>query len=305
MCAASLMSVAVSGIAVNLNLFKIKLLFVLGFYNHYDWEWPGLMNHLVCMISTGFVGWLFLILIECNALEKLRFIFKRRVLPSGLSSNVDSDVENEKMRTLRIKETELPKYNLVVKNMSKIYGNFTAVKDLSIAIDESECFGLLGLNGAGKTTTFKMLTGDLKIEYGNAWIQGISLRHELKQIHQRIGYCPQFDAVLKDLSGYENLRVYCLLRGVPLFQIDRVIERFAYELNFQKHLHKQAKLYSGGNLRKLSAAIALVGNPAVVCKFFIIVQPVLIFKAPLNQQTNKIDFLEYVVHFLKHFFDKK
>lgn len=216
------------------------------------------------MLITGVVGWIILISIELDLVEKARYIFNIHTNPAPASVNQDSDVEHEKMQTVRIKETELSKYNLVVKNMSKVYGDFTAVKDLSVAIDASECFGLLGLNGAGKTTTFKMLTGDLRIEHGNAWIQGISLRHQMKKIHQRIGYCPQFDAVLTDLSGYENLRIFCLLRGVPRFQIDRVIERFAYELNFHKHLHKQAKHYSGGNLRKLSAAIALVGNPAVI-----------------------------------------
>ncbi|ROV55654.1 ATP-binding cassette domain-containing protein, partial [Limosilactobacillus reuteri] len=75
-----------------------------------------------------------------------------------------------------------------------------------------DCFGLLGLNGAGKTTTFKTLTGEIPIEYGDAFINGISLKKHMAKACQLIGYVPQYDAMLQELSGYETLKIFALIR---------------------------------------------------------------------------------------------
>lgn len=127
-----------------------------------------------------------------------------------------------------------------------------------------ECFGLLGSNGAGKTTTFKMLSGDETISFGNAWIKGNSLKTSLKKVHRHIGYCPQFDALIVDLTGRETLRLFALMRGVPSDKIPHLTLCLAKEFGFVKHLDKQVKAYSGGNKRKLSTVLALLGNPSVI-----------------------------------------
>lgn len=121
-----------------------------------------------------------------------------------------------------------------------------------------ECFGLLGVNGAGKTSTFKMLTGDGSISSGEAWVDGISVKTDMNKVHKRIGYCPQFDALLDDLTGRETLRIFALLRGVPGRDIKRISEQLADEFNFTKHLDKRIKAYSGGNKRKLSTALVII-----------------------------------------------
>lgn len=109
-----------------------------------------------------------------------------------------------------------------------------------------------------------MLTGDEKISYGEAWVRGISLKTNMKRVHQEIGYCPQFDALIDDLTGRETLRMFCLLRGVPGMYITSISLKLANELNFMQHLDKKVKEYSGGNKRKLSTAVSLIGNPVVV-----------------------------------------
>lgn len=78
------------------------------------------------------------------------------------------------------------------------------------------------------------------------------------------GYCPQFDALIGELTGRETLTMYCLLRGIPNRRITSMVLNLAADLNFIKHIDKRVKMYSGGNKRKLSTAIALVGNPAIV-----------------------------------------
>lgn len=109
--------------------------------------------------------------------------------------------------------------------------------------------------GAGKTSTFKMLTGDETISSGDAWVYGLSVKTSMNKVHRNIGYCPQFDALIDDLTGRETLKIFALLRGIPENAISRVSLELAEELNFTKHLDKQIKAYSGGNKRKLSTAL--------------------------------------------------
>uniref|UniRef100_A0A3Q2YZQ1 ATP binding cassette subfamily A member 1 n=1 Tax=Hippocampus comes TaxID=109280 RepID=A0A3Q2YZQ1_HIPCM len=127
-----------------------------------------------------------------------------------------------------------------------------------------QCFGLLGVNGAGKTTTFKMLTGDTVVTSGEAFLAGKSILRELDQVHQNMGYCPQFDAVNELLTGREHLELYAILRGVPGKEVCDVAEWGIRKLGLLKYADKAAGSYSGGNLRKLSTAMALIGAPPVV-----------------------------------------
>lgn len=109
-----------------------------------------------------------------------------------------------------------------------------------------------------------MLTGDKRISKGDAWIHGFSLKTNQREARQLIGYCPQFDALIDDLTGRETLKFFALARGVPPNRIDDITRKLSSDFNFEKHLDKQVKAYSGGNKRKLSTAVALLGNPAIV-----------------------------------------
>jgi ATP-binding cassette subfamily A (ABC1) protein 3 len=177
---------------------------------------------------------------------------------------MDSDVRAEKDRIKSLSLHEIRNSNLILKDLTKFYKNYLAVNQLCVGIDENECFGLLGVNGAGKTSTFKMLTGDEIISSGEAWVNGISVKTGMIKVHRKIGYCPQFDALLDDLTGRETLKIFCLLRGVPRNQIHNVTMQLATDLNFVQHLDKKIKAFSGGNKRKLSTSLALIGNPSVI-----------------------------------------
>lgn len=109
-----------------------------------------------------------------------------------------------------------------------------------------------------------MLTGDIKISKGDAYVRGISLRDDMSTAQRLIGYCPQFDALIEDMTGRETLEMFAKLRGVPTKDIKALSIRLAVELNFMKHIDKKVLEYSGGNKRKLSTAVALIGDPLVV-----------------------------------------
>jgi len=135
---------------------------------------------------------------------------------------------------------------------------------MNFAVKPGECFGLLGVNGAGKTTTFKQLTGDLQPTSGDAFIRGKSIRTELRQVHEAIGYAPQFDGLIDEMSARETLRMYARLKGVPENCIDAIIRDLGEILLFTPHLDKWTVNLSGGNKRKLTTACSMVGKPEIV-----------------------------------------
>merc|ERR1712038_914964 len=139
-----------------------------------------------------------------------------------------------------------------------------AVDQLTFGVRRAECFGLLGVNGAGKTTTFKMLTGDTEVTAGEATVNGYSILSELDYMRQNLGYCPQFDALDPLLTGREHLRLYARLRGLNEDSVKREAENGLRRLGLAAYADRAAGTYSGGNKRKLSTAIALIGNPSMV-----------------------------------------
>lgn len=120
------------------------------------------------------------------------------------------------------------------------------------------------MNGAGKSSTFKMLTGDEIISSGDVWIRGKSMKSNMVEAQKSIGYCPQFDALMFDISGRENLKIFALMRGIPIDEIDGIIEKLAREFGFHMHLNKKIKAYSGGNKRKINAAVVSLTNFPII-----------------------------------------
>lgn len=109
-----------------------------------------------------------------------------------------------------------------------------------------------------------MLIGDTGISSGDAFLRSVSLKTHMARLHKYIGYCPQFDGLLDHLTGTETLYIYALLRGVRYADIPKIIEQLAGDLNFIQHINKRVREFSAGDRRKLSVAIALIGEPILV-----------------------------------------
>jgi ABC-type multidrug transport system ATPase subunit len=139
-----------------------------------------------------------------------------------------------------------------------------AVDGLSLGIGAGECFGLLGVNGAGKTTTFKMMTGDHAPTSGDALMEGSSVLTQLNDVREVVGYCPQFDALLPRMTARETLEMYAMLRGVPAPRAPRAASEMIALLDLTSHCDRWCGTYSGGNKRKLSTGMALIGDPPIV-----------------------------------------
>ncbi|RWS17143.1 ATP-binding cassette sub-family A member 3-like protein [Dinothrombium tinctorium] len=177
----------------------------------------------------------------------------------------DTDVTDERERIDNIiTENKVKEEAFVCDKLSKVFKNFTAVNRLSFVVHKDEVFGFLGANGAGKTTTFRMLVGDLLPSLGNAFISSFSLRKNLFQYRQQIGYSPQKDALIDHLTSREMLEFYANIRGVPKNELHSTVKQMLYLTDLEKYSDIVANNYSGGNKRKLSLAIAMIGCPAVI-----------------------------------------
>ncbi len=139
-----------------------------------------------------------------------------------------------------------------------------AVNKISFQVKSGSTFGLLGPNGAGKSTTIKMLTTLLPVTSGNAWILGFDLKRDPGRVREVIGYVPQLLSADGELTGFENLllsaKLYGLERKTREKRITEVLE-FMGLLPSAKLLVNQ---YSGGNIRRLEIAQALLHEPAVL-----------------------------------------
>uniref|UniRef100_A0A8C6ZDT4 ATP binding cassette subfamily A member 12 n=1 Tax=Nothoprocta perdicaria TaxID=30464 RepID=A0A8C6ZDT4_NOTPE len=167
----------------------------------------------------------------------------------------DEDVRGERLRV----ESGKADFDVVqLQNLTKIYHlphkRIVAVKNISLGIPAGECFGLLGVNGAGKTTIFKMLTGDI-----GASITSLGVAH-----WSLFGYCPQEDALDELLTVEEHMYYYARLHGIPERDIKGIVLQLLHRLNLMAYKDRVTSMCSYGTNRKLSTALALIGNPSIL-----------------------------------------
>uniref|UniRef100_A0A8C3CZF0 ATP binding cassette subfamily A member 12 n=1 Tax=Cairina moschata TaxID=8855 RepID=A0A8C3CZF0_CAIMO len=175
----------------------------------------------------------------------------------------DGDVQAERNRV----ESGKADFDVVqLQNLTKIYHlphkRIVAVKNISLGIPAGECFGLLGVNGAGKTTIFKMLTGDIGASSGRLRVQDHS---GYGDAHWSLfGYCPQEDALDDLLTVEEHMYYYARLHGIPEREIKGIVLQLLHRLNLMAYKDRVTSMCSYGTNRKLSTALALIGNPSIL-----------------------------------------
>lgn len=149
-------------------------------------------------------------------------------------------------------------------NLTKKYKGITAVDNLNISIGEGELFSLLGTNGAGKTTTIKMLSLLTSPTSGDAFIDGKSIISDTHEIKKQIAVSPQESAVAQSLSVKENLALMCGVYGIKRAESEEKIEKLSKLLGLDTVINKKTKTLSGGYLRRLSIAMALISEPRIL-----------------------------------------
>ncbi|KAH7336665.1 hypothetical protein BKA65DRAFT_432400 [Rhexocercosporidium sp. MPI-PUGE-AT-0058] len=152
---------------------------------------------------------------------------------------------------------------LRVLNLTKSFGPVTAVDNLTFGIRRGEVFALLGPNGAGKSTTISLIRGDIQPSKngGKIFVENIEINKHRAQARSHLGVCPQYDA-MDQMTVVEHLQFYARVRGVP--DIEHNVREVIRAVGLDSFSSRMAAKLSGGNKRKLSLGIALIGNPTVL-----------------------------------------
>jgi len=153
---------------------------------------------------------------------------------------------------------------LEVEGLTKRFGDFTAVNELTFQVGAGEIFGFLGPNGAGKSTTIKMLITLLKPSGGTARVDGHDIRQGSAGVRNAIGYVPQMISVDGTLTAYENLMLMARLYDVPRKErAGRVKEMLSF-LRLEEHTDSLVRTFSGGMVRKMEVGQAMLHRPKVL-----------------------------------------
>ncbi|GAB3070451.1 ATP-binding cassette domain-containing protein [Intrasporangium mesophilum] len=153
---------------------------------------------------------------------------------------------------------------LDLRGLSFSFGKFRAVDDLTFAVEPGECFGLLGPNGAGKTTTIRLLNTLLPLQVGDVWVFGRSVREDAMGVRRLIGYVPQSLSIEGDLTGRQNVEWFARLFDVPRRERRARVDEVLDMVDLRPDEHRLASTYSGGMVRRLELAQALVNRPALL-----------------------------------------
>lgn len=151
-----------------------------------------------------------------------------------------------------------------IKDVTKKFGEKTAVNNLSLNIIEGELFGLLGINGAGKTTLIRMISGLLEPTTGEISVCGFSVARQPEKVKKNINISTQETAVATNLTVKENLELMGGLYGLEDDELSANVEWVIKECRLEEVLCERAKNLSGGWQRRLSIAMALVSRPQVL-----------------------------------------
>ncbi|CAF0888563.1 unnamed protein product [Brachionus calyciflorus] len=247
--------------------------------DYMSWEKPGLLRFFVFMPLQFLIMFGAVLIYEAGYFRYIKYTF-RNLFGLDKINEIDNEQQMELEREYgdikkdedvireenRITEKMINPIEeiFVVDRLTKYFSNFMAVKGISFTLKPSECFGLLGVNGAGKSTSFKMLTGDEFITKGDAYINRTSIKEDIKKYQKQLGYCPQFDPLIDQMTVMETMKMYALLRGIKPNLVKKTCLSLINLLDLDDHINKMCYTLSGGNKRKLSVAIALVGSPVVV-----------------------------------------
>lgn len=153
---------------------------------------------------------------------------------------------------------------ITANNLTKRFGDFTAVDAISFEVEKGEIFGFLGANGAGKTTAMRMLTGLSRPTEGEAKVAGYDVYRQPEQIKRRIGYMSQKFSLYEDLKVRENIRFYGGIYGLPRKQVRQEADRLIEKLGMAEFANSLVSGIPLGWRQKLAFSIAILHRPAIV-----------------------------------------
>lgn len=155
-------------------------------------------------------------------------------------------------------------YVITTDQLTKKFGDFTAVDRVSLKIKQGEIFGFLGPNGAGKSTTIRMLCGILEPTSGSAAVLGYDLKKNTEKIKENIGYMSQKFSLYDDLTVKENLKFYAGLYSVPKKELPARLEEMIEMADLKGRENELVSNLSGGYKQRLALGCAIIARPPII-----------------------------------------
>jgi ABC-2 type transport system ATP-binding protein len=155
-------------------------------------------------------------------------------------------------------------YSVQTEHLTRRFGAFTAVDDISIQVKQGEIIGFLGANGAGKTTLIRMLCGLLLPTSGTASVAGFALQTQSEQIKRNIGYMSQKFSLYEDLSVLENLQFYGGIYNLKGKTLQLAVEKEVQQLGLQEYLTMSTSALPLGIKQRLALGCSLLHKPPVL-----------------------------------------
>jgi len=155
-------------------------------------------------------------------------------------------------------------YSIQVENLTKVFGDFTAVNGISFKVSKGEIFGFLGANGAGKTTAMKMLIGISKPTTGQANVAGYDVKTQAEEVKKNIGYMSQKFSLYNDLTIRENITFFGGIYGLSKMVIKEKSQKLIDELGLHEEANKLVSSLPLGWKQKVSFSVALLHDPSII-----------------------------------------
>jgi len=150
------------------------------------------------------------------------------------------------------------------ENLTRKFGDFTAVSNVNITVQHGEVFGFLGPNGSGKTTVIKLLTGLLPLSGGDAWVDGIDVRKDPEGVREHIGYMSQKFSLYDDLTVMENLTFYGRIYGLRPEKLRSRIDDIISQNSLSPYVDRHAGKLSGGWKQRLALGCSMLHEPKIM-----------------------------------------
>ncbi|KAG1886233.1 hypothetical protein F4604DRAFT_1675882 [Suillus subluteus] len=219
---------------------------------------------IVYLVVYGFILFGILVWVDSGSIIPRRFLNTkgRKGRMDELQANFEANRQDVAAEARAVAHSSDA---LRLLHLTKTFSSNKVVDDVSYGVSRDTIFAMLGPNGAGKTTTFNMIRGDIVPDMGDVLIKGVSVLNSPRTARLSLGVCPQFTAIDSQLTVREHLMIYGRLKGLNRgHELKTNVEALMIATSLHMYADRLASQLSGGNQRKLSLAIALIGNPSVV-----------------------------------------
>ena len=200
--------------------------------------------------------------------EKQNISSKRKIMVIHNEKNMNNSIDNEYFENEKIYTDYNKEYDVLqINNIHKEFEDGKiALNDVSFNIYRNEIFALLGHNGAGKTTLINILTGLYPSTFGSAIYNSYNILSSegIEKFRKVLGICPQHDVLFNDLTVEEHLEMFCVFKSVEKSKIQNEISKVIHDFGLEEKRNTKVENLSGGQKRKLSIAIAIVGGSSVI-----------------------------------------